>query len=106
MTRTALRPADGTPGWRARLDRDAGVFAQSQQGQILGAILYWRPLRSFGSCAASKRGMRSAGRATSFSERSIAVPKMAAAAIGFESRVYSDQTRYSIKGGCSPLASN
>jgi putative SOS response-associated peptidase YedK len=48
--------------------------------------------------------MRSLGSATNFAERSIDDPNTAAAATCFASRVYSDHTKYSIKGGCCLFA--
>src|ERR1700691_6092239 len=57
------------------------------------------PANSLGSCAVSKREMRSLGNATNLAERFIDDPNTAAAATCFASRVYSDQTKYSIKGG-------
>jgi hypothetical protein len=48
--------------------------------------------------------MRFLGSATNFVERLIDDPNTAAAATCFASRVYSDQTKYSIKGGCRLFA--
>src|ERR1700683_3081488 len=74
------------------------------RGTPMGQLPRQTPGKSFGSRAVSKRETRSGGNASSFAERLIEEPKTAAAAICFASRVYSDHTRYSIRGGCCPFA--